>query len=120
MKKILIPLDVKNKNGRIYTKDSFKNLCNKTFLLEHFTQVVSPTVDLNDVVGQIQNVCIEENNVVGEIVLMDTYIVLQDLIQTDSVSIRPKSMALVDEKSGLVSNCQILSFNLVHKNSDSF
>lgn len=120
MKKILIPLDVKNKNGRIYTKDSFKNLCDKTFLLEHFTQVASPTVDLNNVVGQIQNVCIEENNVVGEIKLMEKYFMIEDLLKDDSVVVRPKSIALVDEKSGLVSNCELLSFDMVHKNSDSF
>lgn len=116
MTAILIPLNKKNLNGRIYNKESFCNLDEKEFLLEKSTGYI---VDFSNVVGKIQNIRIEDNNLQGEPYFMSQYENYINLLKDGEFVIRPKSEAFITD-DGMVTSCKIKSFVIFPSKEDSF
>lgn len=120
--KVLIPLNVKNKNNRVYDKNSFIDL-SKEYLLEghmNFECLARPDVDLENIVGTVNNITLTDDSLTGEVSFIDRGTIFKSLFEDGCVVFRPRSIGKIDENTGRVSECRILSFNLIRSESDSF
>lgn len=132
MKTYLIPLTQKNKNGRIYTEDSIKNvgLCYPTtyedkpaycICLKSNPEEFSDEVDLSSIVGVIMDLKIEDNCLIGDAVFLSLphaqYV--RKLFENNEVVFRPRSIAKVNDL-GIVEDCNVIAFDVIDKEKDAF
>lgn len=120
MNKTLIPLNVINRNGQMYTADMFENFKNEYFIYEH-NAVAGPMMDISAIRGTVRNLQIDGDKVIGDIQLLDLNAnkdVLLSLIADDVITIRPFGTVYIRGKS--VEDYQLLGFTMVHAIEDSF
>ena len=130
MIKVLIPLNIKNKNGRIYTKENIEP-CVQDFIYRInnngpiFGQIDHPDsfdISLSKASHIIKNIWFENNNLVGEITPLTTYYgkQLKELISSGVYfSVRPRSIGFVDI-NGYVQLEKIITFDIILSIHDSF
>ena len=110
---VLQNLGSPNKNGRIYSEDIIKqaisncdNLKNKRLFITHKVPQ-SAEVNLEDVVGLVDDLYIKDSNLVANV----SYIIEDKMLEY--YNIRPNGVGNVDE-NGVVSNYKIISFSLTN------
>lgn len=115
-KQILAPLNVKNKNERIYSEANFVNL-KESYLLEMYNPLLDPHPMMGHVVGEITNLTIENSNLVGDVKIIETGI-LPDEVLGDFV-VRPKGKGILED-DGSVKDYELMGFQLIPKTEDAF
>jgi hypothetical protein len=123
MKTTLIPLNVKNLNGRIYTNESFSELKDRYCIEIHNADNYSAEVSLDKVIGEVENVRLENDAIVGEPKLLNIkhhdVEMYNELLKSGEMVLRPKSIGNVSE-DGHINNSIIVSFTIIRKDDDSF
>lgn len=117
---ILIPLNVKNKNGRIYTDSELKDI-KDSYYGEYNHIAKTSEISINEISHMISNIRIENNNLIGDITILKTSKgdLLNALINLDvKIVFRPRSIG--DVVNGYVKNLKIISFDAVELKNDSF
>jgi hypothetical protein len=128
--KVFIPLNQKNKNGRIYTKEMLgphvQDFLDRLKLLGVvYGELDHPQIfdtSLSRVSHTISNIWFDGNQLKGEIKLLDTYYgkVLQSLIKDNlEFSVRPRSIGTID-KNGYVHLKKLLTFDVISSDKDAF
>jgi len=131
MKSSFIPLNIKNKNDRIYTKENIE-IAVKEFLDRKkemciYGELDHPYTDnfdilLSRVSHTVDNIWFQGNKLMGEISALNTHCgkKLKDLISTDTAfSIRPRCTGVVDN-NGYIHLSEIITFDIVMLENDSF
>lgn len=122
--KVLIPFNVKNSNGRIYSENSFKSLPTESLLEANidYHYPASTTVCFENVIGKVENIKVDKSCLVGEptFITNEKGKTFETLVKEKCFVIRPRLIGFVDEKTGKVSDAEILSFFLVPCENDSF
>jgi len=127
--KVFCPLNVKNLNGRIYTKDILEShveelLKRKESLGVVFGEYDPDTIDtsLARVSHRVNKIWFENNNLMGEIELINTYYgkYVKSLID-DGIEfvVRPRSMGTI-EPNGFVNIKKLFTFDIIPFTKDSF
>ena len=111
----LLTLNKHNKNGRIYHKDTMqaaidKHLAsNKPMMIEHPVEFPfhTPHVNIERCVGQVKNLQIEDNFLLGDISFF------KDQEMYEGLSVVPKGIGIVSE-DGAVTDYTLISFSLTN------
>jgi hypothetical protein len=123
IKTVLIPLNVKNLNNRIYTKDSFKDFPKEEYYIEELPTMCArtPYIQIEHIKGVVKNARIEDNALVGDVTILKVPFVqhIEDYLDNGRMVVRPMSTAKVNE-DGVVIECNILGFQFIMKDADSF
>jgi hypothetical protein len=123
IKTVLIPLNVKNLNNRIYTKDSFKDFPKEEYYIEELPTMCArtPYIQIEHIKGVVKNARIEDNALVGDVTILMVPFVqhIEDYLDNGRMVVRPMSTAKVNE-DGVVIECNILGFQFIMKDADSF
>lgn len=126
--KVFIPLNQKNKNGRIYTREMLETqdfLRRKNQIGVVYGELDHPQImdtSLSRVSHTITNIWFDGNQLKGEIQPLNTYYgkILQSFIKDNlNFSVRPRSMGTVDE-NGYVHLKQLLTFDVISSDKDAF
>lgn len=114
MKKIILELNKKTENGRIYNEEILKPFLNKSFMGE-LNHPESPVINLKEVSHKINNLRIEENNLVGDLEILDTPKgeVLKQIIN-DSVTFEPRGFGDLTDNFE-VQNYELLAIDAIKK-----
>jgi len=129
-KKVLIPLDIKNKNGRIYTKKNLEThvqefIDRKNTLMVIYGEFDHPDIfdtSLSRISHTIENIWFEGNKLMGEVRILNTHYgkELQSLIDEDiEVVFRPRSAGSVDSM-GYVHLKKLFTFDAITIDKDAF
>lgn len=127
---VLIPLNIKNKNGRIYTRENLENhvqefnqrISNLGVIYGEFGHNDSMDTSLSRVSHTISNIWFEDNKLMGKIKLLNTYYgkEAKSFIE-DGIPLvaRPRSAGTVDDQ-GYVHIKKLFTFDLIDQQNDSF
>jgi hypothetical protein len=119
MKTQLMRLNHLNKNGRIYTPESLEKFLEKGYYGE-IGHPQNPIVDLGKVSHEVYDLRIEDDILVGEVkILPNPNGEILKLILSEVV-FRPRGMGNVNEQSKQVENFQLLSFDAIPRDQDTF
>jgi hypothetical protein len=127
----IFPINQINKNGHLYTSDCFKEVVKEqrkmfiTFDKDSIDYIDNKNdIILENVVGQIENIKIENDNVVGDVEFINNKNLenlikhFSDGLNTDFVLV-PKGVGHI-KNDGTVYNYNPISFNIIPKADDSF
>lgn len=128
--KILIPLNVKNKNGRIYTRENLEShvqdfLSRKKSIGVTYGEMDHPDtfdINLSRVSHTIDDIWFKNNKLMGKVTLLDTYYgkIAQELIKDGIIlEVRPRSAGTVDS-NGYVHLKKLFTFDLIEQQNDAF
>lgn len=122
MRHLLIPLNTKNKNNRIYTEESFVSIA-KEYLIQYCpnTEHIYSGFDIGNVKATIRDLQIEPNGLCGEVTMLDVPFAsnISLLLDAQEMVIRPRSEAKISD-DGVVTECKIIGFDFIKKYKDSF
>jgi len=138
-KELLLPFNVKNKNGRIYTKESIVNIdellraSNSDILIgeclyldtQNQYNTESTTVpkfpSIQNVSHLNNNIEITDEGIYGDVKMLDTKYgnLLKELYEDGKIVFRPQLTGTVNE-NGVIENCNIISFDAIFKQDDAF
>lgn len=116
---ILLPLNKKNRNNRIYTEDELKNL--KDSYYGEIYHKPDSNISINEISYMIYNIRIENNNLIGDINILNTIKgrLLNELIDSGiNFVFRPR--LIIEVVNGYSKNVKIISFDAVELKDDSF
>jgi hypothetical protein len=116
----LLPLNQPNINGRIYTAESFVGrTLNKPFYpIAEYDD--NPDICLEKVKGQITNLLMVDNFLVGDVMFIEPdRVFYEELLNDGCVVIRPKAIGNVDDNK-VVTNAELLGFNFIPSNYDNY
>ena len=127
---VLIPLNVKNKNGRIYTKENLETHVqdfidrknNLGVIYGEFGHPDNMETSLSRASHVIKNIWFENNKLMGDIELLNTYWGKEAKSYIDdgiTLVARPRSAGTVDEQ-GYVHLEKLLTFDLIDQQTDAF
>jgi hypothetical protein len=128
--KVLIPLNIKNKNGRIYTKENLEEHVQDFLIRKNNVGVIygemdhpdSFNINLSRVSHTIDDIWFENNNLMGKITILNTLWgkEAQELIK-DGIPLeaRPRSSGTVDS-NGYVHLKKLHTFDLIDQQNDAF
>jgi hypothetical protein len=127
---VLIPLNIKNKNGRIYTKENLETHVqdfidrknNLGVIYGEFGHPDTADTSLSRVSHIIKNIWFEGNKLMGEIELLNTYYGKEAKSYIDdgiTLVARPRSAGTVDEQ-GYVHLEKLFTFDLIEQQNDAF
>jgi len=130
MESVFIPLNVKNKNGRIYIKENIENSVEEFLNMKNrigvcygeFDHPDSIDISLSKVSHTVDNIWFQDNKLMGEITPLNTHWgkELKELIFNDvKFSVRPRSAGIVDP-NGYVHLSEIFTFDIIPLENDSF
>ena len=132
MQSVFIPLNVKNRNGRIYTRENIEPYVEDFLTLKkqlgvrygEFDHPDSFDTSLSKVSHTIENIWFSEtsNNLMGEIKILDTHWgkQLKSLINSGvEFSVRPRSAGFVDP-NGYVHIQKLFTFDIIPLEKDAF
>lgn len=124
---ILIPLYIKNKNNRIYTKETLEDpvkILNLNNII--YGQIDYPdythNIDLSNISHSISNIRFSNNNLIGDITILTTEKgkLLQSMINSgQEFSFRPRSTGSVS-KDGVVFIDKLISFDAIPLEEDAW
>lgn len=128
--KIFIPLNIKNKNGRIYTRENLEEhvqdfLYRKSSLGEIYGELNHPDsldTNLSRISHIIDSIWFDNNKLMGKITILNTNWgkVAQELIKDGiPLEVRPRSSGTVDS-NGYVHLKKLFTFDLIEQQKDAF
>lgn len=109
----LLKLNVLNKNKRIYTKESFKEIPEKVFLYGDS----EGNLDFQNIIGEIIDIKIKENSLIGELKTFKSFTLNEEEICYYFVIRSFGEGEIEDDK---VINYVMKGCNLVDKEEDAF
>jgi hypothetical protein len=130
MQSVFIPLNVKNRNGRIYTKENIEPYVDDFLSRKNqigvcygeFDHPDSFDISLSKISHTIENIWFEGNKLMGEIKPLNTHWgkKLKEWIDSGvKFSVRPRSTGFVDPY-GYVHLKKLFTFDIIPLESDSF
>ena len=123
MKEVLIPLNIKNRNGRIYTREELEPHVNSlNTLYGELGHGISTIINVMDSSHTISNLNFINSNLVGDIQISNSIKgkQLQSLIDSGIKFVfRPRSIGLVDI-NGYVKLDKLISFDAIVLSDDAW
>ena len=118
MKNILIPLNVLNKNRRLYKRENFNPLRKEYFIED--TNEATACIRLDHVRGRVTELEFTDTALIGKVEILEIgdWKNLQALVEADALVIRPMAIANLEDE--IVTNIELVGFNFVAKGEDSF
>ena len=117
-RQLLMKFNTVNQNGRMYTKDSLMPYL-KDDILGGIGYDQDSIINLKNVSHKVSNLTIENDELWGDIEILDTK--EGELLKTiiNEVVFRPKGVGEINEKQEVV-NYSLISFDAVSKDKDAF
>jgi len=121
LNQVLIPLNIRNKNNRIYTYNELKDKVNS----EYYGQIGfddNTEISLSNISHQVLNIRFENNKLIGDVKILNTEKgkILNNLIKSGIEYVfRPRSLGSISE-DGYAKIDMIVSFDAILLKEDTF